>query len=385
MSNGIEATTALLIEPLAPVRRDDCLHCAARICFPDGREDTLWFEVAPDTPVTSLADPFLVAMLFEGMARNVPVRVKGSVSAGLLYRLEEFMAVWAQFVPARYHRVALEVDQVVADPPPARAALSTFSGGADSCFTAFRHAQGDPRYPRIDAGLMVHGLDIPLDDPAFASAMASSAQMLASLDMSLVWVRTNIRSVNRQRWGYIFATALAACGHLLSPAFGRLYIPSSFALSAGELVNGSNPLSDPMLASEALQIVHDGATHTRAVKLRTISEWPAAMQGLRVCWEGAQRDANCCRCEKCIRNMLNFQLEGLPVPPAFPLPLTPEAIRSLKLGPTEVIIWKLLNRSARGDERLPAPIRAAISDVTRRMSWRNATKRWSRRLRGRHV
>lgn len=385
MSTGIEATTALRIEPLAPVRRDNCLHCAAHIRFPDGQEDTLWFEVAPDTPVTSLADPFLVGMLFEAMARNVPVQITGAVSAGLLYRLEEFMAVWAQFVPDRYHRVALQADKVVADPPAASGSLSTFSGGADSCFTAFRHAQGDPRYPHIDAGLMVHGLDIPLDDPAFESALASSARMLASLDMSLVWVRTNIRAVNRQRWGYTFATALAACGHLLSPAYGRLYIPSSFALSAGELVNGSNPLSDPMLASDALQIVHDGATHTRAEKLRSISEWPAAMQGLRVCWEGAQRDANCCRCEKCIRNMFNFQLEGLPVPPAFPLPLTPEAIRSLKLGPTEVIIWKLLNQRAAVNEHVPAPVRAAIADLTRRMSWRNARKRLSRRLRGRHV
>ena len=137
-----------------------------------------------------------------------------------------------------------------------------------------------------------------------------------------------------------------------------------------------------MLGSDALQVIHDGATHTRAAKLRAISGWDAGMQGLRVCWQGEKRDANCCRCEKCIRNMLNFQLEGLSVPPAFALPVTPEAIRALRFGPTEVIIWKLLRFRARQSDKIEPGIRAAINDVTRRMIWRNARKRLSRRLRG---
>ena len=383
MWNGIEATTCLQIVPQAPESRTDCLHCAARIIWPDGREDTLWFEVAPDTPVTSLADPFLVGMLFEVMAAGMPVRVEGPVSAGLLWRLQEFMAVWAHFMPGRYQQVEIDAASVVPDPAPAAASVSTFSGGADSCFTAWRHAQGDPRFPKIDAGLMVHGLDIPLDDPVFATALASSRQMLESLGMASVWMRTNIRAVSHQSWQDTFGSALAACLHLLAPGYGRAFIPSSFGHSAGVHPVGSNPLTDPMLGSDAMQIIHDGAVYARSEKLRAISDWPVGMSGLRVCWQGAQRDSNCCRCEKCVRNMLNFQLLGLPVPSAFPLPLTAGAIRALRFGPTEVIIWRGLRDRVRGSATIAPDIKAAVNAVTRRMVLRNLRKTLSRRLRGR--
>lgn len=373
--------SCLTISPRLKEPTKGCVRYAADVYFPDGRQDVLWFEVAEDVEVTTLADPFAVGMLFEAMALGVPLKVNGEVSAGLLWRLEEFMAIWSQFLPARYRSVPILVRNIVSDLPQASGRLSTFSGGSDSCFTAFRHAQGSLLLPKIDAGLMVHGFDIPLEDSAFERALSSSQEMLASLGMQAIWMRTNIREVNQRWWPDIFGSALVACLHLLSPKYGRAYIPSSFAYSAGALINGSNALTDPLLGSDALQIIYDGAIYTRNEKLRFISNWPEAMRSLRVCWEGNERDGNCCRCEKCIRNMLNFKLEGLPVPPAFSLPLTPQSIRALRFGPTEVTIWKLLNIRVRKSDKIDQNIKDAINSLTKRMVWRNWRKSLSRQLR----
>lgn len=335
MSKKSQVYSSLKVTPLPPEQVGDVSRYSASIIFPDGRRDVLWFELCSNVEVSHLADPFVVALLFEAMAADASLQVSGQVSAGLLWRLNEFMEIWSQLIPSRYSRIQILADEIVTDTLQATGQISTFSGGVDSCFTAFKHAVGDPLLPKIDVGLMVHGFDIPFDDPSFEGALASSRRMLESIGMQTIWMRTNIRVVNRQWWPDVFGSAIAACLHLLTPSYGRAYIPSSFAYSAGALINGSNPLTDPLLSSDVLQIIHDGAIYTRNEKLRAIAHWSEGVNGLRVCWQGELRDRNCCRCEKCIRNMLNFQLEGLLIPAAFGLPLTSEAIKALRLGPTE--------------------------------------------------
>jgi hypothetical protein len=55
------------------------------------------------------------------------------------------------------------------------------------------------------------------------------------------------------------------------------------------------------------------------------------MKHLRVCWEGEEKDSNCCVCEKCIRNILTFRAMGLPIPFAFSKDVDDDRI--FRLGP----------------------------------------------------
>jgi len=52
-------------------------------------------------------------------------------------------------------------------------------------------------------------------------------------------------------------------------------------------------------------------------KIQAVAAWPAAMQDLRVCLHGEERDENCCRCEKCVRTILGFRVLGLGLPACF--------------------------------------------------------------------
>jgi protein-arginine kinase activator protein McsA len=86
-----------------------------------------------------------------------------------------------------------------------------------------------------------------------------------------------------------------------------------------------------MLSSNAFQIVHDGAAFPRLDKMREITKWPEAMQNLRVCWQGNQKDRNCGRCEKCVRTILNFRILGVGLPECFEQDVTDDQIRNIRV------------------------------------------------------
>ncbi|MBK7948257.1 MAG: hypothetical protein IPK00_05850 [Deltaproteobacteria bacterium] len=371
----MSANHRLEIHPMPPrLEQGECI-LSAELHMPTGETRHLWFAVDADQAVTDSADPFLIAAQFLGMQGGWDIHVTGRVSALLIHNLRDFQAVWQVKDARRYRQVRLSADELLSGRSRAAGRIITFSGGVDSTFTALNHAPDSQSPYALDTGLMIHGFDIPLEDPAFQSAWQRARGTLASLGMDCLSMRTNFRAVVPDLWRHTHGTALAACLHVLSPRFGTALIPSSAAYHEAVDPCGSDPLTDPMLSSDALAVVHDGARFARRDKLAGLAGWPRGLEGLRVCWEGERRDRNCCRCEKCIRNMLNFRLLGMPIPSSFPEPLSAERIESLKIGAAEIAIWKRLIALG-GKGALPEEILRAMRRTTRRMQWR----RWRHRV-----
>lgn len=51
---------------------------------------------------------------------------------------------------------------------------------------------------------------------------------------------------------------------------------------------------------------------------------------MRVCLVGAEKDRNCCRCEKCIRTILSFRAWGIPKPACFEFDVNDRQIIGLR-------------------------------------------------------
>ncbi len=221
-------------------------------------------------------------------------------------------------------------------PPEGREdSVLAFSGGVDSCFTAFRHAraEGSRVMHKPTAGVMVHGFDIPLDEPGtFASALERSRIMMDSLGLELIPVATNYRELVKD-WSHSFGAALASCLTLFSGRFRAGLIGQGLTFTEFPLLHeGSNPLTDPLLSSDTFKVVPDGTASTRADKIYAMREWEEFLQHLRVCWAGPEKDRNCCVCEKCVRNILTFRALGLGLPPCFDHDVSQEQIRSMHPG-----------------------------------------------------
>jgi hypothetical protein len=301
----------------------DTITAGVTIETPGQEPRRLWYRL-PNTyrqALTTVCDPFVLGTIFLAMSRASDVVVHGQVSPSLLHNLEEFQATWACWRPKRYTKIDVVADLEQEPPPPAspRAAVAAFSGGADSCFTVWRHHTGQSGRLRrqIKVGVMVHGFDIELGQTkVFERAAAKSAKMLASLDLALIPVVTNFREVVAN-WEDSHGSGLASCLALFQAGYGAGLVGSTDSYDQLVLPWGSNPITDRMLSSRTFAIVHDGAAFSRSQKIRTIAAWPEAIRYLRVCWEGDAGDRNCGRCEKCIRTMLNFRVMGLELPACF--------------------------------------------------------------------
>jgi hypothetical protein len=314
--------------------QDGWVEAGARIELPRGESRRLWFRarLPEGWTLSPSSDPFVLIPLYEAMRRVVPLHVEGDVSPSLLANLEEFQRFVSCWHPHRFRPVEIVAEREREQPPGHEGALVAFSSGVDSAFTLYRHATGQAgrQTQSIRAALMAHGFDIPVGEEAgFRKAADRAEAMVATLGVPLLRVVSNIREVEHA-WDDAVGPAIASCFHLLQPNARAGLVPASLPYEL-QVIWGSYPESDPLLSSDSLRIIHDGAGFSRPEKAATLGRWPAALEGLRVCWEGAQRDANCCRCEKCIRTILTFRAVGLGLPPCFPHDVTEEQLRSLRL------------------------------------------------------
>ncbi len=336
-----------------PVEIDGTVTVSAIIESPEQERQLLWYRIPVEhrSALTKGADPFVVGTIFMAMRTSTDLVVHGQVSPSLLRNLEEFQAAWTCWQPKWYTHIGI-IPDVEKEQPKAgdsTATLVAFSGGVDSCFTTWRHHTGRcGRLKRnIQAGVMVHGFDIPLDEPdVFQRAAEKSARILGSLGIPLIPIATNFRDL-KLSWVDVFAAGAASCFMMLQGGYTAALFGAGERYSALILPWGSNPITDGLLSSDTFQFIHDGAAFSRVEKVREIADWTEALPYLRVCWEGEQKDRNCGRCEKCVRTILDFRVVGVDLPGCFEQDVTEDQIINMRdLTPIQIIQYKQILSTA---------------------------------------
>jgi hypothetical protein len=287
----------------------------------------------PLGPLRSLDSAFAASLLWFMSAGVDTLHLHGPVSRTLLQNLDEMQRVWAKWVPDTYRMVDVVADETVNDQPTGAGAISAFSGGVDASFTVKRHVLDPPGWHSagLDEVVMVQGFDIGLDEPdVFASALQRATRMLSGLNLQVSQVRTSLQRLGVE-WEHVFGLGVAAVLLLFQDRRRTGLIGSSEDYGGLVLPWGSTPVQDWMASTGAMQIRHDGAGFSRSEKLRALGDWPAALDNLRVCWQGPDHDRNCGRCEKCVRTMLNAAAVGLPPLGCFDQPYSRENLKALRI------------------------------------------------------
>lgn len=281
-----------------------------------------WFRLSQKYAhaLTDSCDAYLLGALFVAMRRAADLVVHGTVSPSLLQNLEEFMRIWNCWMPRIYQPIEILADEEQeTDLNSEKGVMTVFSGGVDSCFTVWRHTQGlAGRQSRsIHAGIFLHGFDIPLrEQNIYAHAAEKAERMLNSLGIPLIRMATNLKKTAGE-FADTHGMILAAAMTLLKKGYSVGFIPSTFEYNYMTLPFGSNPITDPLFSSHSMHIIHDGAAFSRTYKVETIASWSEAIQHLRVCFTVQNGGENCCKCEKCVRTILEFRLVGIPRPACF--------------------------------------------------------------------
>lgn len=303
------------------------------------------FPAAQITRLTSWADPFVVATIFLAMARGEDMVVHGRVSPSLLENLERFQDIWACWRPGVYSRVKISATMEAEEAPGDDAsAIVLFSGGVDAAFATLRHVRSDAGRAsrRIDAGLMVCGMGGFQSgaESLFDVALAEARAAVAAFGVPIITLETDWQQVMLAQGLYvhdIFPAGFIACLHLFRVGVGTGIFGSSEDTQGYRfIVSGSNPLTDPLLATRRFRLLLEGSGFSRVEKIRYLAAWPEFLDSLRVCNRSARTSRNCGVCEKCIRTALAFRIAGVEPRAGLRLP-TSEEIAAIPTPSPEVI------------------------------------------------
>ena len=324
------ATSRIIIN--APRQQPGLVRWEGKLLAPSSESRQIYFEFSTpdDQPYPLRARPFLLAFLVPAMQLGAPLELELPVDTVTLNNLMEWQEAMASWNPQSLKVVPIHAPgDAPPEEPGRRGALTAFSGGVDSNFTAWRNTRGSNpaayHTSPLEAGLMVHGFDIPLEQPpVFESALDRSRTMLEAASLKLYRLGTNVRSLEKvpgHDWEKIsHGIWIAAVLSCYEPWFGQFLIPSTYPYQVMRFPWGSNPVTDPLFSSATAPYWHDGAAYSKLTKMQAIAGLPAVRQHLRVCWEGEQLDRNCGKCFKCIATQICFQLSGVERPEAFPAP-----------------------------------------------------------------
>jgi hypothetical protein len=294
---------------------------------------TLFYEVAGRgcTPPRT-ADGAVAAILMHAMQAHCDVHVQGAVSEDCIANLTEFQLAWESWMPHKYQAVVLTADAVERATTMPQGGIIAFSGGVDSSFSVLRHSGSHAWARPLSSAVVIQGFDVGLDNQdGFADALDRTRPVLDERGLETYTVRTNSKALEHQRWEESCGAELAACLQLFSSTHRYGMVGSTEPYNAMVIPWGSTPVTDHLLSSSTLQIIHDGARFSRMEKLVEVAKDATAMRNLRVCWEGPRQGQNCGSCEKCVRTRLGFMAIGLDRPPCFETGWNPSTVRSLPL------------------------------------------------------
>ena len=159
----------------------------------------------------------------------------------------------------------------------------------------------------------------------------------------------------------------------LALGFTRMLIPSGGM--RGELrPRATHPELDPRFSTERTRIVHYGDA-SRIQKVARIARSPQALATVHVCRYNQSADAeNCCRCEKCLRTMIQLHALGADASAAFKEPLDSRVVAGMSKEIKHPHQWVDLLH-ALGDSDEDRRLAAAIRLVIMRADLRNAYER----------
>jgi hypothetical protein len=236
--------------------------------------EVLWYEFPEETvlPAGDQLDAFVIATCMTAMQEGRTLEIRGAVSECLLRNLAEYAVIWSRWLPLTYGQVEFAPERTVSRLSVRRAngVLAAFSGGVDASFLVWTHHQkrrGWQSQP-ISHCMLAHGFDIPLAEPeSFRAAFSSGQETLRTLPLPLVWVRTNFRSAVPTKWTHACGAAIASCFHHFAETCGTALIASSAPYGALVIPWGSNPITDHLFSSDAVDVLHDGAAFDRTLRV----------------------------------------------------------------------------------------------------------------------
>ena len=307
---------------------------SAAVSF-QGMDDECFYSVPAkyaDFADTGSSNCFLVGMLYPAMRYGEDIHVEGTVSARLLYNLNEYLIPLMVICDSRLKRIRVTAESTDDRGSSGAKAVGTgFSGGIDSFATIYEHfAKPSPDGFRLTHlfffNVGAHGIpkkpgDMEAIERQFHARYEKFRGFPEESGLPFVPVNSNVHKFHP--WGHLevatFATVSAVM--FLQRGIRRYYLASSghtyrqlwkFLGDGGrpDAIERVNMMLLPWLSTESLDLVDDGNLYDRSAKTELVAGYPPAAKYLNVCYGHDTLDTNCSVCPKCARTLLTLEILG---------------------------------------------------------------------------
>ena len=263
---------------------------------------SLWFEsddVDLEPSVEALASIWLIPALLSKRSLKIDEPLCKTWLANAHKVMEFLDESWGA------NPIEIDANPVEKSIPVGQARGLFFSGGVDSFYTLLS-------IEKPDFLIYVESFDVPSDEENRARiARERLCRVASAIGSKPITIRTNLKkhpTFKKPRFADTHAALLGAVGHLLAPHLGSVIIAPSWH-KGHHAVYGSHWQMDPLWSSGRVKIIHGDNTQKRRARVFAIAGEKLVQENLQVCFE----NANCSRCAKCIRTMVELhQAKQLP-------------------------------------------------------------------------
>lgn len=281
----------------------------------DGIE--LWFSSPPQYSeyLSDSANPWIATLLMPAMRLGETLKVKAPASRKMLEGVNKFMEIIHQWAP-EYKQIDIQGEGFCDTSLKGKAIGSFFSGGVDSFYTVLKNRNSNvSEEEKISKLIFIRGFDIGLHDEELYSSSFNAVESTAKdLGVTLFTCSTNIKEElcgNYANWELCHGLFLLASAYSVEKIWKTIYVPSTHTY-LDMFPWGSHPLTDPLISTDGIDVVHDGCEATRVQKvISQIAKSETALKHLRVCWQNLHGKYNCGECKKCIRTKVNLEVAGV--------------------------------------------------------------------------
>jgi hypothetical protein len=321
-----------------------------------------------NVPLNPCAESYVAAALLPCMRENCGLLdTPREISERLLESVSLIQDIHTSWDPA-LRRVTLPRFIPVVRLPSIEGRVGLFfSGGVDSCYSLLKHQD------EITDLVFVRGFDLePGNKPLCDRVAARLREVADAFGKRFVEVETTIRDVLDPFADWCSAShgaAMASIGHLLYPAFGKIYMAAPHTY-ANLFPCGSHPMLDPLWSTEGLEFVHDGCETMRVEKVSMVATSDVCLRHLRVCWRNTDGAYNCGKCEKCLRTMINLRINGtLERCSVFDRPLSLRRVARLNVTDVDTRSYVIENLRALEESGVDPALQRALQRVLRKPKW----------------
>ena len=294
------------------------IQLVGEVCYDDKPNiiENYWFEFDKEYEkyISLSGTPWLACLLPLASVLKEPLRINAPVDSKLYANIGKLMHIWKEWYP---ELAIIPVEANVENTRMDNLSKDTacfFSGGIDSFFSVLHNETNrDPNIPtRINDLISVGGFDIPLSNiSAFYDLCTRYRNIASKLGKRHIAVVTNLKETKYLKANFAqlsHGCALAAIGLFLEKKYSNILIAATHDKNHLEPW-GSHPHTDILLSTQKTEIVHDGNDFNRVQKSDFLSSSDLALQNLLVC-SRSKSDKNCCKCNKCYRAMMTFEILG---------------------------------------------------------------------------